>query len=362
MRSIEPPLKRCDAFCEAYGLRIPILLAPMAGACPPSLSVAVGNAGGMGACGVLLMQPDAIGQWARDYRAGSNGSFMLNNWIPDPAPDRDVAHESAVRDFLGTWGPEVFPEAADRKPPDFAAQCEAMINARPQIISSIMGLYPAEFVDRMKEADIKWFATVTTVEEAIQAEAAGADVVVAQGMEAGGHRGAFEANRAADRLVGLFALVPAVADSVQVPVVAAGGIADARGITSALMLGASAVMIGTGLLRSPEAKIPQAWADAIGQAQPDDTIATRAFSGRLGRSIRTAYAVAANDQDAPAPAPYPVQRALTQAMRDEANKAGDIDRMQAWAGQSARLSRAAPADQLVTELWEQAEELLGRVR
>lgn len=352
------PLGRAEAFCDAYGLRVPILLAPMAGACPPSLSIAVGNAGGMGACGTLLMPPEAITSWATEFRSKTNGAFQLNIWIPDPAPMRDAANETAVRAFLEQWGPRVPDDAADRSLPDFDAQCDAMLAAGPQVISSIMGLFPPDFVAQIKAQNIKWFATVTTVGEALAAQAAGADVLVAQGMEAGGHRGAFDAADAETAMVGLFSLVPAVVDAVDIPVVATGGIADARGVAAALTLGASAVQIGTGFLRSPEAKIAKVWADAIGESKPEDTVGTRAFSGRLGRSVRTPYVAAATAPDAPSPAPYPVQRGLTQAMRDEATKADDIDRMQAWAGQSAGLSRSSPAGATVTELWEQAKRLL----
>lgn len=344
---------KVQAFCEAYDLTVPILLAPMAGACPTSLSIAVANGGGMGACGCLLMQPEDVQNWAQQMRAGSNGAFMLNTWIPDPAPARDVAQEAEVRAFLSAWGPEVSADAAEAAPPDFDAQCDAMLKAGPHVISSIMGLYPPDYVARMKSAGIAWFATVTTVAEARAAQAAGADVVVAQGMEAGGHRGAFEAERAATSLVGLFSLLPAVVDAVDVPVVAAGGIADARGIAAALMLGASAVQMGTGFLRAPEADIPTAWSEAISHAAPEDTIATRAFSGRLGRSVRTAYAEAA--MSGPTPAPYPIQRSLTQPMRANATT---IDTMQAWAGQSARLSRDLPAAELVETLWNETQQLL----
>ncbi|MEM7188310.1 MAG: nitronate monooxygenase [Pseudomonadota bacterium] len=353
------PLSRADAFCEAYNLTAPILMAPMAGACPPSLAIAVGKGGGMGACGALLMSPDKIAEWAGQVRAGSNGAFQMNLWIPDPDPVRDPAHESEVRAFLGGFGPDVPAEAADVSLQDFDAQCDALLDAGPAVISSIMGLYPPQFVARMKERGVKWFATATTVFEAMAAEEAGADVIVAQGMEAGGHRGAFDAGDAADRLVGLFALLPAVVDAVRVPVVATGGIADARGIAAALMLGASAVQIGTGLLRTPEAGTPTPWADAIAEALPEGTAATRAFSGRLGRSVRTAYVEAANAPDAPEPAPYPIQRALTGPMRAEAGQAGDIERMQAWAGQSAALASDAPAADLVRDLWDQTCALLA---
>lgn len=160
-------------------------------------------------------------------------------------------------------------------------------------------------------------------------------------------------------MVGLFALLPAVADAVKVPVIATGGIADPRGVAAALVLGASAVQVGTGFLRAPEAKLPLAWADAIRCTRPEQTLVTRAFSGRAGRSVATTYARAAAARDAPAPAPYPVQRALTQSMRDAATKSGDIDRMQAWAGQSAWMASARPAADIARELWAGAAALLS---
>jgi nitronate monooxygenase len=349
---------RANAFCAAFNLRVPILMAPMAGACPPSLAIAVANAGGLGGCGALIMEPNAIRSWASEVRAASNGAFQLNLWIPDPPPQRNAAEEDAVRAFLRDWGPDVSPEAGDATQPDFAAQCEAMLEIGPPIISSIMGLYPAPFVARMKGRGIRWFATATTVAEAKAAETAGADVIIAQGMEAGGHRGAFDAANAEARLVGLFALLPAVVDAVRIPVVATGGIADARGVAAALVLGASAVQIGTGLLRSPEAKIPGALADAIGRTLPEDTMVSRAFSGRPGRTIATAYARAATAPGAPKPAPYPVQRGLTQAMREAAIKANDVERMQAWAGQSAAMARPEGAGDLVQRLWQEAQALI----
>jgi nitronate monooxygenase len=222
-----------------------------------------------------------------------------------------------------------------------------------------MGLYPPKFVERLKQQGIAWFASISTVAEARAAEAAGADVVVAQGMEAGGHRGCFEAAEAERKQVGLFALLPAVVDAVRVPVVGTGGIADARGVAAALALGASAAQIGTAFLRCPEAKIHPAWASALAAAAPEDTIVSRVFSGRAGRSIATEYVRAAIAPDAPPPAPYPVQRGLTAAMRAAAQKQGDVQRMQVWAGQSAGLGKAEPAGQMVHRVWEGAVELLG---
>jgi nitronate monooxygenase len=352
MPDTHPVLARVQTFCDRFGLRAPILLAPMAGACPPSLAIAVANAGGMGACGALLMQPAAIAAWAAEMRAGSNGPFQMNLWIPDPPPERDPTHETAVRDFLRRWGPPVPEAAGDVTPADFTAQCEALLQAGPAVVSSIMGLYPPVFVQRLKAHRIAWWATVSTVAEARAAEAAGADVIVAQGMEAGGHRGSFEAGEAERRMVGLFALLPAVVDAVRIPVVATGGIADPRGVAAALLLGASAVQVGTGFLRSPEAKLHPAWAATLARTLPEDAMVTRAFSGRAGRSVATAYVRAAAAPDAPRPAPYPVQRGLTQAMRDAATQTGDVERMQAWAGQSAAFASTAPAGEIVRHLWE----------
>src|SRR5438309_4487699 len=141
---------RARSFCDRFGIRVPILLAPMAGASAPALSIAVVNAGGLGACGAVLMRPEEIGRWANEVRSQSAGPFQLNLWIPDPAPRRDAAHEALVRDFLSTWGPPVPADAGDATPPDFASQCDALLAARPPIVSSVMGLYPPRFVEALK--------------------------------------------------------------------------------------------------------------------------------------------------------------------------------------------------------------------
>ncbi len=351
-------LRRAEDYARSLGLSVPIMLAPMAGVPAPSLSIEVAKAGGMGACGVLFMRADEIADWVATCRAAGADALQLNTWTPQPAPPRDAAQEKAIRDYLSQWGPEVAADAGDSTPPDFSAQCEAMLAARPTAISSIMGLFPADYVARLKAAGIKWFATATTVAEAKAAASAGADAVIAQGSEAGGHRGAFDARYADETMIGLFALLPAIVDAVDIPVIAAGGVADARGVAAALALGASATMIGTAFLRCPEAALQSGWADALARAQPEDTIVTRAFSGRPGRSLATEYARAAASADAPFPAPYPVQRGLTAAMRAAAAKTNDVSRMQAWAGQAARLAPARPAAAVVETLWRGAQDIL----
>jgi nitronate monooxygenase len=335
----------------------------MAGASPAPLAAAVANAGGLGALGALLTAPEGIRDWAAAFRGRSNGGFQINLWIPDAPPARDAAHEARVREALSRVGNVPVPEAGPGPfLPDFGAQVDAIVEAAPPVVSSIMGVFPPEAVSRFKARGIAWFANATTVAEARAAEAAGADAVVAQGAEAGGHRGSFEPGSADAQLNGLFALLPQVADAVSVPVIAAGGVMDGRGVAAALTLGASAAQLGTAFLRCPEAGTAALHRAAL--AAPGDTTLTRAFTGRRARALVTPFVT---EHSAAAPAAYPHVHQLTAPLRAAARAAGDPDGVNLWAGQAHELAEELPAGELVERLGadaraalESATHLLGR--
>jgi nitronate monooxygenase len=352
--------QRVDDFCGIFGLTVPILQAPMAGADPPALATAVAGAGGMGAHGAVLDTSERIATWMEEFRAGApSGAIQLNTWVLDPpgfsGEERGrLVHEAEA--FLKRFGA---PGMVSRHggPPPYQEQCEAMLAARPTVISSIMGVFEAEYVRRLHDAGVAWFACATTLEEALAAQEAGADAVVAQSMEAGGHRGSFDPEQAERTDIGLFALVPWFADHLRIPVVAAGGIGDGRGVAAALALGASAVQIGTALLRSPEAGISPEWSAALDGAAPDATTMTRAYTGRLARTVSTPFLQSWEEPQAPRPAPFPDQMGLMARWR--AGGVPGIDPANHFAGQSAALAAPEPAGGLIARLWRDASALLA---
>ena len=330
----------------------------MAGACPPALSAAVANAGGLGSCGALLMEPEAIGNWASEVRAASNGPCQIILGVPDPVPQRIVARDAVVASFLGEWFPEVPPGAGDARPPDFVAQCEALLEAVPPVVSFVTGLYRRTSSHCSSHGASLGSPTCRRLRRRWRPRPPELTLSWRRAWKQEAIGGAFSAAFVEACMVGLIALVPAVADAVQILVVATGGLADGRGVAAALALGASAVQVGTGLLRCPEANLARAWSDALATARPEDTALTSAFSGRAGRALATRYARAASGPGAPVPAAYPVQWGLTAGMRLAGLREGNLDRMQAWSGQAAALAQAAPAAEVAARLWEIARSIL----
>lgn len=337
---------RTAALRSLLGLRHPILQAPMAGAATPALAAAVTAAGGLGALGTATMDLPALRTEVAALRAITNGGYNLNFFChPAPRPDagRAQAMQAAMAPFFAARG-QALPEVPETPPyPAFGPAHLGWLCAHPPRVASFhFGLPPADQVARLRAAGIVVIATATSVAEARAVQAAGADAVIAQGWEAGGHRGA-TAVEPADTGVGLMALVPQVADAVTIPVIAAGGIADGRGIAAALALGASGVQIGTAFLRCPEVAIPEGHRAAVEGATDTDTHLTRAYSGRPARARRSALGAAL--QDGPV-ADYPLPRSVTAALAGGPAGVADF-----WLyGQAAALARPLPAGDLVARL------------
>jgi nitronate monooxygenase len=352
-----------DELIDRLGIELPIVQAPMAGSSGVALAVAVARVGGLGSLPAAMLTNEQLAAQVDEFRHATEAPLNLN-FFCHIEPQVSRAQLDAWSQALARFDAELGVDragvlaGASRHPFDEDA-CQLVERCRPEVVSFHFGLPAPQLVERVRSTGAVVMSSATTVAEAIWLESHGCDVVIAQGAEAGGHRGCFDAATAERQLVGLFSLLPAVVDAVKVPVVATGGIADARGVAAALALGASAAQVGTGFLRCPEAKIAPAWADALGRTLPEDTLVSRVFSGRAGRSIATDYVKAATAPDAPAPAPYPVQRGLTAGMRSAGQQEGDVQRMQAWAGQSAALARAAPAAEVVHSLWDGARKILA---
>ncbi|MCC6304550.1 MAG: nitronate monooxygenase [Rhodobacteraceae bacterium] len=334
----------------------------MARAATPALAAAVANAGGLGGLGSATLSLAALATEVAAVRAATNGGLNLNFFCHAP-PRADAATAAAAaaalaphHAALGLAPPEA--AALPAVPPPFdAARLDWLLAHPPRVASFHFGLPPAAAIARLRAAGVRVLATATTLAEARAVEDAGCDAVIAQGWEAGGHRGAF-LPEAADRGVGLFALLPQVVDGVAIPVIAAGGIADGRAIAAALMLGAEGVQIGTGFLLCPEAATSPAARAALAAATDADTHLTAAYSGRPARARATAFGAAF--QSAPF-ADYPLPRAVTGPLLAAAAAAGREDYASFHLqGQAAALARTLPAADLVARLAAEARVALTR--
>jgi len=349
---------------EVPGLRSPVIQAPMAGGGDTAaLVAAVNEAGGLGFVGAAYLTGEQIAERALAIRQRTALPFGINLFAPTPAPGPAPMMAEAmarIRPFHAELG---LPEAEEPAygGDAFDRQFTALLDSGAAFYSVTFGLPPADSVAAAKARGMRVLGTATTVAEAVALEQAGVDAVIAQGSEAGGHRGSFIGDPAAN-LVGTMALVPQVADAVGVPVIASGGIMDGRGIAAALALGACAVQMGTVFLTTEEAGIPEAHKSAILAAREDQTRITRAFSGRPARGIVNRFMEMVEDPQAPgAVLPFPLQNALTRPLRTAAGKAGRAEFLSLWAGQGLTLAQRRPAGELVADLLRETETVRRRL-
>ncbi len=344
-------------------LAVPIVQAPMAGGGDtPALVAAVSEAGGLGFIGAAYLSPEHIGRAAAEVRRLTPRPFGINLFAPtaDPAPPRDLDTAlERVAPYFADLGldPPAAPSPAEREPA-FRAQIDAVLASGAAAFSFTFGLLPPD-VHALVTRRMVVIGTATTVDEARALEAAGADAVVAQGSEAGGHRGSFAADFAAG-LIGTIALVPQVVDAVTIPVIASGGIMDGRGIAAALALGADAAQMGTAFLACDEAGVPDCYKAELLRGREDATRITRAFSGRPARGLVNRF-MRELDAAPDAILPFPLQNDLTRPMRRAAAAAGRAEFLSLWAGQGVRLARRLPAAELMKRLVAELEDACGTI-
>ncbi len=336
---------------DVLGIEHPIILGPFGGLSSVELVAAVSDAGGLGSYGLYGYTADRIRDTITQLRAATERPFAVNLWLPvgdEVTPDQvDLTAASAVAEPLFTELGVLVPRPPERFLPSSDEQLQAVLDAAPAVLSVVYGVPSADLVTAAHERGIRITGTVTTVAEARAMDAAGVDAIVASGAEAAGHRVSFLAP-AEQSLIGTFALVPQVVDAVSAPVVAAGGIADRRGVAAAFALGAAGVQVGTAFLRTRQSAASEAHRQAIADAGDTTTVLTRAMSGRLSRGIpnRAMRTI----EDGGAIAPFPAQNWLTGQFRAEAGKRGLGDYQSLWAGQSAALATRADAAEVFAEL------------
>jgi nitronate monooxygenase len=337
---------------DLFKIEFPILLAPMAGAIDADIAIAVAQGGGLPSVPCALISPEKAREQIKIIRQRASAPINLN-FFCHQAVDADPAREAVWRQRLAPYyrehglDPAMPINAANRAPFD-AAFCDAVEELKPEIVSFHFGLPEASLLKRVKAAGSFVMGSATIVKEAIWLEEHGADVIIAQGAEAGGHRGMFLTDNIAEQ-PGTFALVPQVVDAVKVPVIAAGGIADGRGIAAAFALGAAGVQIGSAYLRCPESRVSAPARVALAQAMDDSTVITNVMTGRPARGVanRAMREMGPMCPDAPA---FPHSATALGPLKQAAEKLGKVDFTSLWAGQAVRLGREMPAAELTRAL------------
>lgn len=347
---------------ERLGIRYPIIQAPMAGAIKPDLTIAAANAGVLGSLPAAMLSIDELRTQCAAVREATNGAFNVNFFTHKP-PDEYAVDVSAMRARLAPYYEELgigeVPNTQRTTPSFNDDQLEVLVAERPGVVSFQFGLPGDEAMNAIKETGAAILGLATNADEAKTLQDRGVDAVIAQGFEDGGHRGTVAPPYEAGQ-IGTFALVPLVADAVDIPVIAAGGIADGRGIAAALALGASAVLIGTAFLTCPESGAPDLYRQALLKAGSDETRMTDAFSGRPARGLENRYIREMADMGSDLP-PFPVPNALTGPLRKASAAAGKTDFMSLWAGQAMPLARDLPVAEFVETLVRETDAAIAAI-
>lgn len=347
---------------DLLGIEVPILQAPMAGATGSAMAVAVGNAGGLAALPCAMLSLEQVRSEIDAFRAACLGPLNLNFFCHQP-PAADVERDARWKQALKPYYEEVgadfdAPTPVSNRAPFDEHSCQLVEQLLPQVVSFHFGLPRADLLQRVKATGAKVLSSATTVEEALWLEAHGCDAIIAMGYEAGGHRGMFLSEDISSQ-IGTFALVPQVVDALRVPVIAAGGISDHRGLVAALALGASAVQIGTAYLFCPEAKVSPAHRQALDSAPASDTALTNLFTGRPARGINNRIMRELGPMSELAPR-FPLAGGALMPLRAISDAKGSSDFSNLWSGQALRLGRAMPAGELTRDIAEKALAQLGR--
>jgi nitronate monooxygenase len=337
---------------DLFKTELPIVQAPMAGVMDADLVIAAAQGGALGSLPCAMLPVEKAREQINIIRQRVSAPVNMNFFCHDPVdadPRRETAWKQRLAPYYNELGidPAAPINAANRAPFD-AAMCELVEELKPEIVSFHFGLPPAAQLKRIKAAGCIVISSATIVREAIWLEEHGADAIIAQGAEAGGHRGMFLTENIAEQ-PGTFALVPQVVDAVRVPVIAAGGIADGRGVAAAFALGAAGVQIGTAYLHCPESRIIPPHRAALAGAHDDSTVLTNVMTGRPARGVinRVMREVGPISPDAPA---FPHAATALGPLKAAAEKLGKLDFTNLWAGQAVRLGRDMPAAELTRAL------------
>ncbi|MFD1953113.1 NAD(P)H-dependent flavin oxidoreductase [Paenibacillus thailandensis] len=342
-------------------IQYPIFQAPMAGGpTKPELVAAVSNAGGLGNLGAAYLTPEQLRGAIHQTRELTDKPFGVNLFVPEQPEESQEAVSQMIdylnkyRDKLGIVPNPAIPKFSE----SFEEQVQVLLEEQISVFSFTFGIPPHETIEAMKQRGTVVLGTATTVEEAKLLETAGVNAIVAQGCEAGGHRGTF-LKKVSESLIGTMALVPQIVDHVSIPVIASGGVMDGRGLVASLALGAGAVQMGTAFLVCPESGAHEVYKQKILAATEDSTEITSAYSGKPARGIRTAFMDDMHRYPGTIPA-FPIQNALTRDIRQAAAKANAPEYMSLWAGQGLRLVNDQSAAAIVKQTIEQAEALVKK--